>query len=399
MLDAILARAAQLTRPLPSLAPDNAASERARLVQCLQKGDVPIPLPIQGRRRIEADAYRMIDAARTLASDRQLGSGLANLYLERLEELELELAILDAWGDPARVRPICARRYGRGDERVQTRDGEAPLTAVAHSLLETLPDASASESMLPPSALPGEASVAQRITRAALGIGLDCEVRVEPRLASLAATGERTVFLAARSFSLREARRIVAHEVFGHLVVAANARAQPLRLLSVGLAGSFADQEGLAIYLEERLGVLCSDRMRTLAARVMATQWLYSGAGFGDTAQRLHTQHRFSAEAAIAIAERTYRGGGVARDAGYLAGYLRVRGAIERKEVHVDELRLGRVSVASIPVLRELVEAGWLRESCYRPSFSLSRRLTLGGTSAETSPPSDAASLTMFELT
>lgn len=398
-LDALLARAAQLTRPLPSLVPDNAAHERARLVQCLQKGELPVPVPHVGRGRVDATAFRAIDEARALAASTDMVPEIGALYLARLEELELELALLDAWGDASRVRPISARRYGRGDEPVSTAQGPASLSALAQSLLQELPVADEDEALLPAVADDDEPSVAQLITRAALGIGLDVEVKVEPRLASLAATGERTVFLAPRRFTLREARRLVAHEVFGHLVVAANARAQPLRLLSVGLSGSFADQEGLAIYLEEQLSVLCSDRLRTLAARVVATQWLYAGAEFGEAAQRLHHQHRFSAQAAIAIAERTYRGGGVARDSGYLAGYLRVRSAVTTGRVHLDELRVGRVSVSSIGPLRTLLQAGWLRAPCYRPSFSLSRRLTLGGTSADTSPPREAASLTMFELT
>jgi uncharacterized protein (TIGR02421 family) len=237
------------------------------------------------------------------------------------------------------------------------------------------------------------------IERAAMGIGLDADVRVEPRLASLAATGERTVFLADRLFSVREARRLTAHEVFGHLVVAANARAQPLRLLQIGLKGAFADQEGLALYLEEQLGVMCGERLRTLAARVVATELLHAGASFGETALLMHREHGFSAEAAVLIAERTYRGGGAARDSGYLAGYLRVRAAMAAGIADVDELRRGRVSLASLPLLRELEKDGWVRPPLYRPSFSLSRKLTLGGTSAETSPPNEQASLTMLELT
>jgi hypothetical protein len=235
-------------------------------------------------------------------------------------------------------------------------------------------------------------------------------VRIEPRLASLAATGERTVFLADRSFSEREARRLVAHEVFGHLVVAANARAQPLRLLQVGVAGAFADQEGFALYLEEALGLMSRDRLRTLSARVIATDWLYAGASFGDTATALHRDYGFGPEAAVMVAERTYRGGGVARDAGYLAGYLRVRAALlgspaqarastSAGRVTIDDLRRGRVSLAQLGALRELERLGWVVPAVYRPSLALSRRLTVGGTSADTSPPSEAASLTMFELT
>ena len=49
--------------------------------------------------------------------------------------------------------------------------------------------------------------------------------------------------------------------------------------------------------------------------------------------------------------------------------------------------------------VRELEQAGLVQPACYRPSLLLSRRLTLGGTKADTSPPSEAASLTMLELT
>ena len=285
-------------------------------------------------------------------------------------------------------------RLGNGES------GDLPLAQVARTLLDALPPTVLEPSVLEAD-LPAQQgrSVASLIRHAALGIGLDVEVKVEPRLASLAATGERTVFLAARRFSVREARRLTAHEVFGHLVVAANARAQPLRLLQIGLAASFADQEGLALYLEEALGLMCSDRLRTLAARVVATVQLYRGADFGEVARSLVREHGFSAAAAVSIAERTFRGGGVARDAGYLAGFLRVRSAIHSGEATLDELRRGRVSLASMPVLRELEQEGLVQPSCYRPSLALSRKLTFGGTKAETSPPSDAASLTMLELT
>jgi tRNA nucleotidyltransferase (CCA-adding enzyme) len=86
-------------------------------------------------------------------------------------------------------------------------------------------------------------------------------------------------------------------------------------------------------------------------------------------------------------------------------GHAPVKGVMTRNitfaraSTTVDELRRGRVSLSALPQLRALEPAGWVRPPLYRPSFSLSRKLTVGGTSAETSPPSDAASLTMLELT
>ncbi|HEY6880467.1 MAG TPA: tyrosine/phenylalanine carboxypeptidase domain-containing protein [Polyangiales bacterium] len=393
-LDTLVAHAAALARPVASLTPENAASERARLIACLARGETPVPAFALAHQRVDAWIHRVIDEARFMAR----GCAFGALYEERLDELELDLAILAAWGDERLVRPLSARRYGRGSEPVRMGEGEVPLVQVARSLLATLAPRAPEPAALPADARDGS-SVAAMIRRAALGAGLDVEVRVEPRLASLAATGERTVFLADRPFTLREARRLTAHEVFGHLVVAANARAQPLRLLQIGLAGSFADQEGLALYLEQELGLMCNDRLRTLAARVVATVALYDGATFGEVARMLCDHHEFTPEAAIAIAERTFRGGGVARDAGYLAGFLRVRNAILGSEATLDELRRGRVSLRAVSALRGLEQGGFVLPACYRPSLALSRKLTFGGTKAETSPPSEAASLTMFELT
>lgn len=393
-LDVLLTRVNGAVRPLPSLVPNNAAEERARLVRTLEAGQMPVPAFRDQSQRVDPDVYRTLDAARALAERLPAGQ----LYLEKFEELELDLAILDAWGESRRIRPLSSRRYGTGEELVQTADGQTRLLDVAQALLHAVDDPACEPAVLPPQAPPGEPSVAAMILRAALGASLDVEVRVEPRLASLAATGERTVFLAQRNFGVHEARRLVAHEVFGHLIVAANARAQSLRLLEIGLAGSFADQEGVALYIEEALGLLCGRRLRTLAARVLATHRLHQGASFGETARELRTEHGFVAEAAIAVAERAYRGGGLARDAGYLAGWLRVRACVQSGRATLDELRRGRVAVAHTEALRTLQKAGWVRAAPYRPSLSLSRRLTLSGTSADTSPPSVAASLTMFEL-
>ena len=183
-------------------------------------------------------------------------------------------------------------------------------------------------------------------------------MRVEPRLSSLAATGERTVFLAERRFSLREARRLAAHEVFGHLVVAANARAQPLRLLQIGLAGSFADQEGLALYLEEGSGLMCRERLRTLAARVVATDCCTAAPRSARPRAALHGEHGFSAERRSdrrAHLPRRRRGARRGLPGGLPA---RARGARALARPALDELRRGRVALGTLPALRELEQRG-----------------------------------------
>jgi hypothetical protein len=159
------------------------------------------------------------------------------------------------------------------------------------------------------------------------------------------------------------------------------------------------DQEGVALYLEEQAGVMDTARLRTLAARVLAADLMHSGASFAETARKLYRDESFSAVEAIAIAERAYRNDGVARDAGYLLGWLRVHDALARGTASLHELQLGRVSLEALPEIRALQRAGYVREPLLRPNFSRSFFSTKSGTTPLRSPPSDAASLIRLELT
>src|SRR5690606_2498350 len=148
--------------------------------------------------------------------------------------------------------------------------------------------------------------------------------------------------------------RLAVHEVFGHLVSAANARHQPYAALRLGTAWSFEDQEGLAVVLEERAGVLDGCRMRTLAGRYVASEAFFDGASFGETARLLHRRFGFSVDDALVTAERVHRGGGLPRDAAYLPAYLRVRCALETGAATIPALQRGRVSLASLEELDTL---------------------------------------------
>jgi hypothetical protein len=126
---------------------------------------------------------------------------------------------------------------------------------------------------------------------------------------------------------------------------------------------------------------------------------MHRGASFGDTARWLHRDHGFSSVDSVSIAERAYRGGGVARDAGYLAGWLAVRSALAEGTTTLDALRSGRVGLETAEQLPELIAAGLARVPRYRPSLARSLSATDAGTSLDTSPPSMAASFTMLEET
>lgn len=394
-LDHLLGRLSEATRLLPVLTAPNAAEERRRLSRCVSRCERAEPRWWWVRRDLGRAPRVWLEGGRRRAAD----SPASALYLRRLDEIEHDLAILDALGDARRIPPLVARRFGTPSMSVTTERGPAPLGRVARRLLRTVPDTAEPQVLPADDPNPQTPSVARLMRSMARAAGLDVRVTVEPRLAAAAAAGNRTVLLADRCFGGREAVRLAVHEILGHLVSAANGRAQPLRIVELGTAGSFADQEGLCILLEESAGVLDGRRLRTLAARVVAAECMHEGATFHETARLLVDEHGFEPADAVTIGERAYRGGGVARDVSYLAGWLRVRAAVGASEATIADLQLGRVSLAELPTLRALQAGGLVRPPVYRPSLSRSLRSTHSGTSFQTSPPSDAASFTRFEAT
>ncbi len=392
--DAYLKRVADVARLLPALTASNAVEERARLVTEVEAGGVPQPRWVLRKRRIEPEVFRCLEAARARAR----GTIAEDLYEARLEELELELAMIEALGEPKRIRPLVARRFGDGRREIELTGGPVPLSRLARAILDSLPHREEPRE-IPPYDAPGRPSLAALMSAVAASAGLHLDVKVEPRLSAGAATGDRTIFIADRCFGRRESLRFAVHEVLGHGVSAANARDQPIRLFEIGTAGSFSTQEGVALWLEEKAGLLDAYRLRVIAARVLATDRMHRGASFGETARWLHGDRGFSAIDAVSIAERAYRGGGVARDAGYLSGWLAVRAAIAEGTTTLDALRSGRVGLEVAEQLPELVAAGLARVPRYRPSLARSLSATEGGTSLDTSPPSMAASFTMLEET
>lgn len=395
-LDARLREVSEAATRLPSLVARGGREERARLVEAHRLGRRFVPSWSTPADPVAPTARHALAHARRLAGDGPLGAS----YLARLDELELELDLRDALGSPRTVRALARRRWPTGASRPFATDARAvgpTLREVADALLdEVVPD----EEERPSVPASGPGSLQERVLALAARAGLTIKVSIEPGLVARAAAGERTVFLADTRFGEREARRLAVHEVLGHLVAAANARSQPLALLSVGTAGAFEDQEGLALALEELAGLLDARRVRTFAARVLATDAVHEGADPNDVVTLLVSERGLSVDDAIAITERSFRGGGLTRDASYLFGWMRVRRALRRADTTVDELRWGKVALDALPALRALREAGVLREpGPHRPSLASNLDATGPGTSSFTSPPSVAASLMRFEDT
>ena len=157
---------------------------------------------------------------------------------------------------------------------------------------------------------------------------LPMRVVVEPSLASLAATGDGVIFVAAeRWIRVRDVERTVLHEIAGHALPRARAVSAPLGIFALGTARGTDDQEGRALLIERAAGFLDGSRRRELGLRHLGARATLDGATFVDVVELL-LEHRAPLESAMRIASRVQRGGpgagGLAREIIYIPSLLRV---------------------------------------------------------------------------
>jgi uncharacterized protein (TIGR02421 family) len=161
---------------------------------------------------------------------------------------------------------------------------------------------------------------------------------------------------------------LLQHEVGTHAVTYANGRRQPLRVLAAGLAGYEALQEGLAMFAEYLAGGLDGERLRLIAARVIAVRRVVEGVGFPAMVAELTEQHGLSPRSAFSVAVRVFRGGGLSKDAIYLRGLLQVLEHL-RGGGSLETLLVGKLAFEQIALVEELRRRDVLRPPSLTPRW------------------------------
>lgn len=195
--------------------------------------------------------------------------------------------------------------------------------------------------------------------------GFDHELEIRDDVSDLMVAHGRLLIPATANFRLGRVEPLIQHEVGTHVLTFANGSRQPLQLLTVGLPGYEETQEGLAVLVEYLVGGLDPQRLRLLAARVVAVERVIEGAGFLEVFEELHGSYGFPAKTAWAVAIRVTRSGGLTKDVIYLRGISRMLEFVaERKDL--TPLLIGKISLEHVPLVEELLEreiltAPWLR--------------------------------------
>lgn len=181
----------------------------------------------------------------------------------------------------------------------------------------------------------------------------DAKVQIRDDISSLTVSENTLLVPRTTVLSKRRTDALLAHEVGTHLLTYNNGRSQPLGLMKTGLAGYDQLQEGLAVVSEYLAGGLTPERLRLLAARVIAVRHLVRGADFVEVFRELHKTLALPKRHAFFVTLRVFRAGGFTKDAIYLRGVLDVLEHL-RQEQPFEMLLTGKFSIAHAPLIHEL---------------------------------------------
>ncbi len=174
--------------------------------------------------------------------------------------------------------------------------------------------------------------------------------------------GARTKIPAARVEAL------IAHEVGTHVLTYINGKSQRLQQLYIGFPGYDELQEGLAVLSEYMVGGLTGTRMRLLAARVVAAHRVVDGASFTEVFHELNKVYGFERRTAFNISMRTFRGGGLTKDAVYLRGLVQLLKYLKNGG-ELGPLFIGKISADHIAIVKELKWRKVLQPAPLRPGY------------------------------
>jgi uncharacterized protein (TIGR02421 family) len=154
---------------------------------------------------------------------------------------------------------------------------------------------------------------------------------------------------------------LIQHEVATHILTYCNGQRQPFKQMYAGFAGYDQLQEGLAVLAEYLVNGLTKNRLRLLAGRVIAAHSLIMGANFIETFTLLKDRHNFPDHTSYYISMRIYRGGGLTKDAVYLAGLMEVL-AYLKNNGNLETLYAGKFNTNHVDLIEELIHRRVLKK-------------------------------------
>jgi hypothetical protein len=337
---------------LASVTPVNAAEEQERLLDAWSRGIESSPrwiAPDKDGEAISACRRAIEEGLRRLSGSDPWQA----IYRERLLELFADLAIVESAFQEG-LRAAADARFGRDDEI-----DRSEATALARAYLSVSPREETSKTIETDDVYDPD-SLVSRMREEIASRRLSVRVVVRDRIGALAAAGDGVVVVAAgRRITEAETERVVLHEIEGHVLPREHGRRASPPIMSLGSARASEDEEGRALLLEERAGLLGAVRKRTLGARDLASRLVSSGGTYVEVVRALRSEG-VTLDVALAVTSRVMRGGhlrgndvasGLARERVYLPALVRIRRAVSRDPSLLSKLGERRLSLAASALL------------------------------------------------
>ncbi|ULJ74633.1 flavohemoglobin expression-modulating QEGLA motif protein [Rhizobium gallicum] len=291
---------------------------------------------------------------------------LYDLYREKQREVDLQLSLI-ASRQAASFIEFGRALYG---------PVEPSLLAEAESILGTLSNGGPADFDDRVSEAPNaDANYVSRRAQAMIAMYRrawpDFKVDIELRddlPSGLMVTNHRLLISKTTNMDRRRVEPLLSHEIGVHLLTYFNGSSQGLRLFRSGLSGYEGMQEGLAVFAEFLSGGMTVERLKLIAARVVACADMLAGVPFEHTFYRLVQDYKFTHFGAFNLALRIYRGGGLAKDAIYLRGLLQLLDHLKRGGA-LEPFWMGKIASSHFGVMEELAARGLLKQPSVYPLF------------------------------
>jgi hypothetical protein len=376
MADRALAAAARQIKLIRAVTPINADGELALLERAFRRGTPRLPRWRYDPPDLPADLLRALDG---LAAFLEKEPPFGPIYAARARELRLEAELVAATGT-RRLTAIARERFigTRSEERDAAREADELARAWTAGAVGDARRARAgptrSVQLVRSCDANDPRSLVSRLSREVGRKKLPLRVSVQAGMASLAATGDGVILVAANKLlRRRDVDRTVLHEIEGHALPRARAARAPLALFAVGTARGIDDQEGRAIALEEEAGFLDDARKFELGCRHLGACATLDGAGFVDVVALLKGLGA-SIESALRIAARVQRGshgdGGLGREVVYLPARCKLQRLARSPEgLKIEEvMRGGRIAADVALLLAALLDEPSGKVGPFRPA-------------------------------
>ena len=197
---------------------------------------------------------------------------------------------------------------------------------------------------------------------------LNIKIEVRDDISGILVSNGNLLLGSTYSIPVNRVEAILQHEVGTHILTYLNGKGQRLKLLSSGLSGYDALQEGIATLSEYLVGGMDFHRLRLLAARVLAVHIMNDGGTFPECFRILKDQHGFNNLTSYKITMRVFRSGGFTKDAVYLLGLQKVFDYIKSGGI-IELLYIGKMSLQHIPIIKELLTRDVLTWPTLLPAF------------------------------